>query len=154
MCIRDRAGIGLGWGNWDMAGGALLLLITNLVGIALAAAATFLVLGFAPFHRARRGLAITLGMLLVIAIPLYISFTHLVEKDHLLSRIPHGEMELSGVPVDVTNVSVKTGKPWVVRLVLSSPERLDETHVEELKQVISERVGYEVLVEAQFSIRR
>jgi uncharacterized hydrophobic protein (TIGR00271 family) len=148
------AGIALGWGQWDMAGGALLLLITNLVGIALAAAATFLVLGFAPFHRARRGLAITLGMLLVIAIPLYVSFSHLVEKDRLQSQIPHGEMTLSGVPIDVTNVSVKGGKPWVVRLVLSSPERLDESHVEELKQVISERVGYEVLVEAQFSIRR
>ena len=30
------AGIGLGWGDWDMASGALLLLSTNLVGIALA----------------------------------------------------------------------------------------------------------------------
>ena len=147
-------GIALGWGQWEMAGGALLLLITNLVGIALAASATFLVLGFAPFQRARRGLAITLGMLLVIAIPLYISFSHLVEKDQLLSRVPRGDMELSGVPVRVGGVSVRSGEPWVVRLVLSSPERLDQAHVEELKQIISERVGYEVLVEAQFSIRR
>ena len=31
------AGIGLGWADWDMAAGASLLLVTNLVGIALAA---------------------------------------------------------------------------------------------------------------------
>ena len=147
-------GIGLGWGEWQMAGGALLLLLTNLVGIALAASATFLVMGFAPFERARRGLTVTLGILLVIAIPLYISFNHLVEKDRLLSQIPRGEMILAGAPVEVANVSVKAGDPWVVRLVLSSPQRLDHYHVEKLKQIISERAGYEVLVEAQFSVRR
>ena len=147
-------GIGLGWGEWQMAGGALLLLLTNLVGIALAASATFLVMGFAPFERARRGLTVTLGILLVIAIPLYISFNHLVEKDRLLSQIPRGEMILAGAPVEVANVSVKAGDPWVVRVVLSSPQRLDHYHVEMLKQIISERAGYEVLVEAQFSVRR
>jgi uncharacterized hydrophobic protein (TIGR00271 family) len=148
------AGIGLGWGEWDMAAGALLLLLTNLVGIALAGSVTFLAIGFAPFERARRGLGITLGILLVIAIPLYISFTHLVEKDHLLSRIPRGEMELVGIPVQVGSVSIKAGTPWVVRVVLSSPERLDHTHVEEYKQIITDRTGMEVAVEAQFSIRR
>jgi uncharacterized hydrophobic protein (TIGR00271 family) len=147
-------GIGLGWGEWQMAGGALLLLLTNLVGIALAASATFLVMGFAPFERARRGLTVTLGILLVIAIPLYISFNHLVEKDRLLSQIPRGEMILAGAPVEVANVSVKAGDPWVVRVVLSSPQRLDHYHVEKLKQIISERAGNEVLVEAQFSVRR
>ena len=151
---RAVGGIGLGWGEWQMAGGALLLLLTNLVGIALAASATFLVMGFAPFERARRGLTVTLGILLVIAIPLYISFNHLVEKDRLLSQIPRGEMILAGAPVEVANVSVKAGDPWVVRVVLSSPQRLDHYHVEQLKQVISRRTGYEVIVEAQFSVRR
>ena len=35
------AGIGVGWGNWEMASGAFLLLTTNLIGIALAGSATF-----------------------------------------------------------------------------------------------------------------
>ena len=147
-------GIGLGWGEWQMAGGALLLLVTNLVGIALAASATFLVMGFAPFERARRGLTATLLVLIIIAIPLYVSFKHLVEKDRLLSQIPRGEVELMGTPVEVSNIGIKTGNPWIVRVVLSSPERLDHRHVEQFKQLIGQRTGYEVVVDAQFSVRR
>jgi uncharacterized hydrophobic protein (TIGR00271 family) len=148
------AGIGLGWGYWDMAGGALLLLITNLVGIALAASVTFLVMGFAPFHRARKGLGIALVMALLISAPLYVSFRHLVEKEAILKEVPRGEVILSGIPVQVGSVTIKAGSPWVVRVVLSAPSTLDQSHVEELKQIITDRTSENVLVEAQFSIRR
>ena len=148
------AGIGLGWGYWDMAGGALLLLITNLVGIALAASATFLVLGFAPFHRARKGMGIALVFMLLISAPLLISFKQLVEKDALLEQIPRGEIILAGIPVQVGRISIKAGKPYVVRVVLSSPSTLNQIHVEELKQLIIDRVDKPVVLEAQFSIRR
>jgi uncharacterized hydrophobic protein (TIGR00271 family) len=152
------AGIGLGWADWSMAGGALLLLITNLVGIALAGSATFLVLGFAPFKRARAGLGVTLAIMLVISAPLYIAFTHLVEKDHILEQIrvqvPAGQVDLSGLAVSVTSIQVTLGDPHLVRVVLSSPERLDKTHVDELKNLISERIGQPILLEAQLNIRR
>ena len=46
------------------------------------------------------------------------------------------------------------GDPHLVRVVLSSPERLDNTHVDQLKRLISERVGEPVLLEAQINIRR
>jgi uncharacterized hydrophobic protein (TIGR00271 family) len=152
------AGIGLGWGDWSMAGGALLLLITNLVGIALAGSATFLVLGFAPFKRARAGLGVTLAIMLVISAPLYIAFDHLVEKDHILEQIraqvPAGQVDLSGLAISVTSIQVTLGDPHLVRVVLSSPERLDKTHVDELKNLISERIGQPILLEAQLNIRR
>lgn len=152
------AGIGLGWADWSMAGGALLLLITNLVGMALAGSATFLVLGFAPFKRARAGLGVTLVIMLVISAPLYIAFTRLVEKDHILEQIreqvPAGQVDLSGLTVSVTSVQVTLGEPHLVRVVLSSPERLNETHVNELKNLISERIGQPILLEAQLNIRR
>jgi uncharacterized hydrophobic protein (TIGR00271 family) len=152
------AGIGLGWADWNMAGGALLLLITNLVGIALAGSATFLVLGFAPFKRARTGLGITLVIMLVISAPLYIAFTNLVEKDHILEQIrkqvPAGQVDLSGLKVSVTSIRVTLGDPHLVRVVLSSPERLDETHVNELKNLISGKIGQPILLEAQLNIRR
>ncbi len=152
------AGIGLGWADWNMAGGALLLLITNLVGIALAGSATFLVLGFAPFKRARAGLGVTLAIMLVISAPLYIAFTHLVEKDQILEQIraqvPAGQVDLSGLAVSVSSIQVTLGDPHLVRVVLSSPERLDKTHVDELKNLISERIGQPILLEAQLNIRR
>ena len=152
------AGIGLGWADWDMAGGALLLLITNLVGIALAGSATFLVLGFAPFKRARTGLGVTLLIMGVISAPLYIAFERMVEKDWILEQIkeqiPAGELELAGISVRVYDIRVTLSKPHLVRVVLSSPQRLDVIHVDELKRMISERIGRPVLLEAQLNIRR
>jgi hypothetical protein len=148
------AGIGLGWGDWDMAGGALLLLSTNLVGIALAASATFLALGFAPFKRAHLGLGASALILLLISVPLYVSFNQLVDRDRIRTSIPTGEFELAGVPVTVSGVRVKSGDPYVVSAVLSSPERLDSSHVEELKQIITRDSGHAVILEAQFSMRR
>ncbi|MEH6637042.1 MAG: TIGR00341 family protein, partial [Halioglobus sp.] len=152
------AGIGLGWADWGMAGGALLLLITNLVGIALAASATFLVLGFAPFKRARTGLGITLLIMVVISAPLYVAFIKLVHKDRILEQIyaqvPQGLVELSGMVVGVTDIRVVVGDPYLVRVVLSSPERLNETHVDELKKRFSDNIGEPIVLEAQLNVRR
>ncbi|MDG2045714.1 MAG: TIGR00341 family protein [Halioglobus sp.] len=149
------AGVGLGWGDWDMAGGALLLLITNLVGIALAASATFLVLGFAPFRRARAGIGISLLIMLLISAPLTLSFYSLVQKDRMLEHLPTGEIKLSDVTVNISRVDVALNQqPHLVRLVLSANRLLKTSDVEELKGIVSERVGEPVLLEVQSNIRR
>ncbi|MCB1689535.1 MAG: TIGR00341 family protein [Halioglobus sp.] len=147
-------GIGLGWGDWDMAAGASLLLVTNLVGIALAASVTFLVLGFSPFKRARAGLGVSLLMLLVISVPLSFSFAHLVERQRLLERIAIGEVvQLKGVQVHVDHAEVTLGEPPLVRLVLSSKEQLDATQVGELKVLISKQLAQPVQLEVQSNIK-
>jgi len=148
------AGIGIGWGDWTVARGAFLLFATNLVGISLAASATFLAMGFAPFKHAKKGLAITLGMLALIIVPLYLAFIDLVEQERIARKIPSGEIELAGERVDVRTQEVRMGSPPLVRVVLSSPRLLDKDHVDALKQRISERVGKEVLLEAQLNLRR
>ena len=49
------AGIGLSWLRWDIAGGALLLFLTNLVSIVAAGGLVFFLLGFRPdLRRGRR----------------------------------------------------------------------------------------------------
>lgn len=147
-------GIAFGWGEWAMAGGALLLLITNLVGIAVAASMTFLVMGFAPFKRARAGLGVSLLLILLISAPLSLSFSHVVSRDRIMEQVPRGQLELGGIPVNIGQVRVSLGEPHIVTVVLSAPQRLDEAHVDELKEIISERVGEAIVLEAQFSIRR
>jgi len=147
-------GIGLGWGDWTMARGALLLFTTNLVGIALAASLTFLVLGFAPFKLARKGLSITVVMMVLIAVPLGFAFHDLVEQSRIMKLVPEGQVELAGQEVDVRNVRVLVGRTPVVRVVLTSHQQLDERHVDELKKLIIERVGEPVVLEAQLNLRR
>jgi uncharacterized hydrophobic protein (TIGR00271 family) len=148
------AGIGLGWADWDMAAGALLLLVTNLVGIALAASATFLVLGFAPFKRARAGLGITLLILLVISAPLSLSFYHLVSRENILKHVPTGDIQLSGLLVKIDSADVTLGEPALVSLVLSSERQLQASHVDELKAIISQKLGVPIQIEVQSNIRR
>ncbi|GAB5450317.1 MAG: hypothetical protein Hals2KO_06450 [Halioglobus sp.] len=148
------AGIGLGWGDWQMAGGAALLLITNLVGIAIAASATFLVLGFAPFNRARKGMGVTAAILVLISLPLSLSFAHLVTRDRILESVPVGEVELSGQVVEISHADVRLGEPHLVRVVLSTGSPLEPEHVDELKALISQRVGEPIVLDVQSNLRR
>jgi uncharacterized hydrophobic protein (TIGR00271 family) len=148
------AGIGLGWADWSMARGAFLLFFTNLVGISLAAGATFLALGFAPFTLARKGLAFSLLVMAIIVGPLYVAFVNLVEEEEIRRQIPTGEVELAGQPVRLKIIEVRAGEPPLVRVVLAAPEWLNASHVQELKNKIGERLGRAVLVEAQLNLRR
>lgn len=69
-------GIGLAVGRFASAGGAVLLVIANLIAISLAGAITLLLLGFRPADRGERqahlrmGLVATLMLTIVISIPL------------------------------------------------------------------------------------
>ncbi|MEP1471016.1 MAG: TIGR00341 family protein [Halieaceae bacterium] len=147
-------GIGLGWADWDMAIGATLLFSTNLIGIALAASVTFLVLGFAPFHLAKRGLMFASAMMVAIAIPLTIAFSGLTQQGNLLNQVPTGIVTLGGQQVRVGHVEVIAGSPPLVRLSLSAPNQVGTAQVDELKQLISERVGETIELEADVSLRR
>lgn len=147
-------GIGIGWADWAMARGAFLLLITNMFGISLAASVTFLAMGFAPFKMARKGLVISLLLMVGVTIPLYIAFVDLVEEGKILRQIPVGMINIFDHPVELRIIKVKVGKPTLVRVILSSSRRLDEHHVDELKQLISQRMGRTILLEAQINLRR
>jgi len=148
------AGIGVGWAEWEMARGAGLLFITNIVGISLAATVTFLVLGFAPFKRAQKGLFISLLLMSLIAVPLYFTFQEMIERGRIRQQIPMGQFELAGLQVRLRNVRVIVGSPPVIRVGMSSSQGIDEKHVEALKEMISERIGGPIYLEAQFYLRR
>ena len=148
------AGVGLGWGDWTVARGAFLLFTTNLVGIAMAASLTFLVMGFAPFKLAKKGLAVTALLVAIISGPLYVAFVDLVEQGKMMQRIPAGELHLVGQPVGLRVIKIRSGEPPLVHVELSSPQRLDEHHVDALKQLIIEKVGRAVVLEAQLNLRR
>jgi len=67
-------GIGVAMGRWDVAGGALLLFLTNAVTIAFAAMLVFFALGFTvkreAGRRVPRALAISAGFTLILLVPL------------------------------------------------------------------------------------
>jgi len=100
------AGIGLGWGDWHMFYTAFLLFITNLVGIVLAAALTFMVLGFSPLHLAKKGVMIWIIIVTVVAIPLYSSFKQMKEDIEIQSTLSNHTFNLGKHEVTLSNVKV------------------------------------------------
>ena len=125
------SGIGLGWGEWNVFWGAALLLGTNLAGIVLAAALTFLVLGFSPFQLAKKGLFISLGLLILVTAPLFLSFREMVRENQLIQRlsgsqIPHGTLR---------EVKIRNLSPLRISVTILSDKEL---HTEDFSQIKSE----------------
>jgi uncharacterized hydrophobic protein (TIGR00271 family) len=142
------AGIGIGWWQWEVFSGAMLLFITNLVGIALSAALTFLVLGYAPLLRAKRGLAISAVVLLAVSIPLTLAFIDMnshwqIERD--LSR--HG-LVINDKPVNLSNLQVSLqGGGLLVRGDLVAEDWLQREELEQLRRQLEEKWDRPVALE-------
>ena len=143
-------GIGIGWLNLDVAWGALLLFLTNLAGIVLAASLTFLALGFAPFTRAKKGLAIALIAVVLVSIPLVISFVRLSEEAQIVKQ-------LQGVVIDHTtirSIHARSVKPLELSVQLVTPNSLTDTELDNIKNTIEVKLNRKVVIEAQVIIRR
>ncbi|ERP38743.1 TIGR00341 family protein [Chitinivibrio alkaliphilus] len=117
-------GIGIGWGRFDIFGGAALLFTTNLAGITLAAALTFLVLGFSPIKRSLRGMAVSLTVVALLSIPLAMSFHHTVSTQRMIRNL---EKKTFSVGM-LRNVQVETNTPLTLsfRLVHHTPPTADD----------------------------
>lgn len=140
-------GIGIGWLHADMVLGASLLFLTNLVGIMLAASITFLILGFAPVRRARKPMLMSLGLLLLISIPLALSFNTLVRKNTIRTVINDlSHMNPADGLLEVREVSLRGNQP-VIRVYIRVSGELKEEMIARQKARIVERLGEEVEVE-------
>ncbi|WPR75725.1 TIGR00341 family protein [Algoriphagus sp. NG3] len=143
------AGIGIGWADWSVFWGAMLLLGTNLAGIVMAAALTFLILGFSPFRLAKRGLLISLGILLAIALPLGLSFNEIVKENKIIQdlsgkEIPHGLLR---------EVKVLRMQPLKLSVTILSEKALDEQDFKEIRQEIEAEIGQEISLELTLGVR-
>lgn len=143
------SGIGAGRLNWEVFSGAFLLLFTNLAGIVLAGALTFLFLGFSPFRRARKGLAISLLIVLSITVPLAFGFTRMVRETRILQRLAGLELEHASL----REVKVRRMSPLRLSVTMVADEHLATEQLEQIKQTIEEALGEEVELEITLAIR-
>jgi len=100
------SGIGLGWGDWHIFYSAFLLFVTNLVGIVLAAALTFTVLGYSPLHLAKKGVMLWFLIVAVVAIPLYSSFRQMREDIEVQRTLTHLTFNVGSHEVTLDNVKI------------------------------------------------
>ncbi|WP_026958975.1 TIGR00341 family protein [Aliagarivorans taiwanensis] len=143
------AGIGLGWMEVELVAGALLLFLTNLAGIVLAAAATFLVLGFAPFKRARKGLLFSALAVALVSVPLAISFNKMAQKTQVNEAL---EGFTSG-KIMIQRVQVLQVDPLTIKLDIVSSTPLEAEDYLELKQLVEQRIGEGAELQVDSSLR-
>ncbi|MEB2776956.1 TIGR00341 family protein [Algoriphagus sp. D3-2-R+10] len=143
------AGIGIGWVDWNVFWGAMLLLGTNLAGIVMAASLTFLLLGFTPFRLAKRGLLISLGISIIIALPLGLSFNEMVKENNIIQNlsgkeIPHGLLR---------EVKVIQMQPLKLSVTILSEKALDEQDFLEIRKEIEAEIDQEIALELTLGVR-
>jgi uncharacterized hydrophobic protein (TIGR00271 family) len=148
LCV---AGIGLGWLDLRVVQGALLLFLTNLVGISLAAAVTFLVLGYAPIVNARRGLAISLAMLLLVSIPLSLSFQRMHHGWQLEKTLVEEPYMVGEQPYHLDAVRVRAHRdPVVIRADLVGAEPATAEMLQAIREEVEVRLGRPVALELSY----
>lgn len=141
------SGIGFGWFSAPVALGALLLFVTNLAGILFAASVTFLLLGFAPFSRARKGLLTTAAAVLLVSFPLAISFQQLA-KEAAIVDLFH---QVDSKSLDIRAVRVmQSGEPLLIRLEIVRTGLTDKTNVTALKHELESLLNQGVQLEVSW----
>ncbi|WP_162052412.1 TIGR00341 family protein [Pontibacter pamirensis] len=146
------SGIGIGWGEWQVFFGAMLLFLTNLAGIVLAGAVTFMLLGFSPFQLARKGLFVSLILVALISFPLGLGFNSMVRERQIaqaLTQYKVGDITIKDVTV------IRGAKPMLISVKLVAKEPVTTEDLERVKQAIQSRINQEeVQLEILVSIRR
>jgi uncharacterized hydrophobic protein (TIGR00271 family) len=144
------AAIGLAWLDWQIGLGALLLLVTNLAGIVLAGSFTFMLLGFSPFKLATRGMLISLLVVLLLSIPLALSFGQMVQV-HRFTRDME-KMEYKGLYIK--DVQVQTLNPLRIGLKLVTEEPLSTDQLDTFKLEVEKHLERDVELEVVLALER
>ncbi|MEA3336546.1 MAG: DUF389 domain-containing protein [Chloroflexota bacterium] len=151
-------GIGLALFSGAIAGGAMLLFLTNLIAITMAGGLVFLLLGVRPLkgsrtdqQRLKRSWWIALLLLVLISIPLTligigsveeVRFETAVKKVMNAALDPYADSQLLEVRVDRRGKVLK-----VYARVSSTAEAIDPLIVEEMSQELAEETGRPVHLE-------
>jgi uncharacterized membrane protein len=147
-------GIAIGWGDIHMLYGSFLLFITNLVGITLSSALTFIILGYAPvLERAKKGVIYSSIALFVVSIPLVLSFYKLIEQNRIIDTLNNKEYVISNkkVNIEIKHIDLNKKEPYL-QIELTSFSTLDMEDLKVLKNKIEKELNKKVVLNISSSV--
>jgi uncharacterized hydrophobic protein (TIGR00271 family) len=148
LCV---VGIGVGWLDFGIIYGAFLLFVTNFIGITLSASLTFIVLGFAPAIRAKRRIFYISLVMILISIPLMVSFVNIIEQNRdyaRLSQIKHITINQKEIDINVLHIEEVEDKA-IVQIELLSNKVLDNSDYSSVKKRLSNALNKDVILEVK-----
>ena len=136
-------GIGIAMSRWDVAGGALLLFLTNTVTIAFAGMLVFFALGFAPKRvagqRVPRALAVSAMFTLVLLVPLTVlsaNFFHNASENRQIDAVV--KEEVAKLDAELTDLQpLQDGDTLHLNITLRVSRQLSYEDVTTLQQNIA-----------------
>lgn len=117
-------GLGLSLGSKSVSGGAFLLFITNLIGIIFSGGIVFLWQRYGSLRRAKRGLALSVAMLVILGLPLGFSLQNLLVKEQVRRSVERliRRKTITFSTSDISAVEVQQqGNLLLVRLEVAAP---------------------------------
>jgi len=137
------AGVGIGWMDWSIFSGAFLLYLTNLAGIIMFGGLTFLLLGFAPFKTAKKGLVYSLLIILLVCVPLTLSFYRIKQEAEITRSLEGFKIE----DIRLKDVRVRSGEVPVVSIKIVSPKSVTDEKLKEIKTIIENKINQKIILE-------
>jgi uncharacterized hydrophobic protein (TIGR00271 family) len=164
-------GIGLAFSRWDIAGGALLLFITNSVTIAFAAMLVFVALGFSPrsvekagrLGRIPRSLVISAFVTVLLLGPLtYISVQFVQEATVARELVAQRSLVEAIIAEEVSHVNSAELVEWTrtdeenninLEITIRTPSSLYYLQTVELRNTIAARLNDENLIKPDTEVQ-
>ncbi len=149
-------GLGFASGNMQVAGGALLLFITNLITISLAGVIIFTLLGIHPLNlqpeikkRIRRGITGMVFLVVVLTIPLGIIMNGIIQnsrEDQTIHRI----LQESDLLEEMTDLDINRSQnrdQLIISATVRSAEPLTQEIVNTLKQELENELDHPITLD-------
>ncbi len=147
LCV---SGVGIGWLNYEVFSGAMLLFLTNLTGIIMAAGLSFIVMGFAPFSRAKKGVLLSVILVSAISVPLVLSFSNMRKMASIKQQLLSQNYQISGQTIKLSNIKIRSGSPIRVSANLISTRMPNHQILILLEQQLSKQL--EIPISVDFSV--
>ena len=114
---------------------------------------TFVVLGYAPIHRAKKGLLVSFLILSIITIPLVASFMKVMEQNTILNQLNNKQYKIYNKIVEVNILEVDLSKDLPnIFIETKSKDHLNKEDLQLLNQKISSQVGTKILLNIDMRI--
>jgi uncharacterized hydrophobic protein (TIGR00271 family) len=141
------AGVGLGQADLWFFLQAFLLFSTNLIGIILSAALTFRILGYSPVVKNKRGMFFVIISLLLISIPLYLSYNQIVNTLVLQKKMEKERFLLNDKYIIIKNVKITYSRDKnIIDMNIYTRDTLSRWDMDKLKQKIQSQFDKKLFI--------
>lgn len=141
LCV---IGLTLSQGQWQLTRGAILLYLTNLIGITFACLIVYFLAGYAGSDEVGQKISwgISLFLVAILAIPLGISFWQLLEQEKVKRSIPEAiiSIQRNDIKIVTNEVDLSEKSPQIL-IEAKAIKYVSPSEVARIEQEIENRIG-------------